>query len=549
MQKKITLILSGFALLCSVALQAQTPVLSYTFDKSNALGDDSQTYTGYLNEGAVVEDLSGNKVLFIYDETGWFDLNTNAAKGRLAGLSDFTITIDFYQKEEGNRWDAGFCLWTINDEYSSQRLSLAHLPWAWEIQWPDADGVSDKEGEQRYFGIPHSAVKKGEWNTITITKSDNLSFFVNGELQGTTQGNANISILPEDFFATTGLFAIGKSSLWWDPAPQNACFDNFKVFNAALTQPEIAALYAARPADPFLLDKAKAALQKTIDHAKKILLSGLAPTPALQTAISAAATVIAGNNVENINAENGSLKAAIRTYYKGIMALGTFIDKIAEATFDEDAIATDFTATYTSWQLTPLEESHVPEVGVRAGVAEFYMSAAVLSQEIRNLQNGYYLAYVQAFYRDDEERGAKFFANKDTVDVIRLFDEVIDYTNINPELLNPGDYPASMESASAVFTANPDLYGNYVIVKVTDRTLQIGIEKPAYWYWVLFNNFKLYSIPYTGSAIPNINASVATDENAPVFNVLGNIVGKAKDLDTLPSGFYIVGGRKVLVRK
>jgi hypothetical protein len=539
-------------MLCNTALQAQTPVLSYTFDKANELGDDSQSYTGYLNEGAVVENLSGNKVLFITDEAGWFDLNVNAAKEKLAGISDFTITIDFYQKEEGNRWDSGFTLWSIRDEFSEQRLNINHLPWAWEIQWPDADGVSNEEGVQRYLGIDHSAIKKDEWNTITITKSNSLSFYVNGVLKGNSEDDANISTLPEDFFATTGLFAIGKAVWGWEPSPQNAYFDNFKVFDAALTPEEVAALYDARPADPFLLDKAQTALQKTIDYAKSIVLSGLAPTSAFQAAISAAETVITGNNVENINAENITLKAAIRTYYKGVLALGTFVDKIADATFDVEAIGNaEFISTYTNWELTPIDENHTPGIAARAGVAEFYESALVFSQEIRNLPNGYYLVYVQAFYRDTEERGAEFFANNDTVDVLSLYDDIaaIDYTNIDPEVLAAGDEPSSMEQASAVFTANPNLYDNYVIAKVTDRRLTIGLKKPAYWYWVLFNNFKLYSIPYNDTAIPNVIANTVTDENAPVYNVLGHIVGKAKDLNTLPTGFYIVGGKKVIVRK
>jgi hypothetical protein len=347
------------------------------------------------------------------------------------------------------------------------------------------------------------------------------------------------------------LFAIGKAINDWEPSPKNAYFDNFKVFDTVLTQAEISTLYAARPVDPFLLEKSQAALQKTINQAKNIVLPGLAPTSALQEAISAAEGVVAGNNPESINAENVNLKAAIHTYYKEVLALGTLVDKIADATFDKDAAVANWSSTYPNWKLTPVEASHTPEIAARAGVAEFFMSAATLSQEILNLQNGYYIAYIQAFYRDTEEKGAKFFANNDTVDVISLYDDVaaIDYANIDPTLLPEGAEPQSMEAASAIFATNPDLYGNYVIVNVTDGKLNIGIEKPAYWYWVLFDNFKLYSIPYNGSAIPKVIADTVTDENAPVYNIMGHIVGKAKDLNTLQSGFYIVGGKKVLIRK
>jgi hypothetical protein len=546
--KKITLILSAIALLFSGALQAQTLVLSYTFDGANELADDSQTYSGYLNEGAVVENLSGNKALFISDEAGWFDLNVNAAKEKLAGLGNFTISIDFYQKEEGNVWDRGFTLWSIIDEYSDQRVNLNHLPWAWEFQWPD--GV--EEQGPKYLGVDLAAVRKEVWNTLTIVKNDeSVLFYINGELKSNSLDNAEIVVLPSDFFATTGTFAIGKAVWGWEPSPKNAYFDNFKVFDTVLTSEEIAALYAARPADPFLLENTQATLQKTINQANKIVLPGLAPTPTLQAAISAAEIIVAGNNVESINAENATLKAAIRTYYKGVLALGTFVDKIADATFDTDAGSADFTATYTNWELVPVEEGQAVGVVARAGVAEVYVEAETLSQEVRNLQNGYYLVYVQGFYRDTEEKGVKFFANNDTVDVISLYDDVaaINYTNIDPELLAQGAEPSSMETASAVFENNPDLYGNYVIVNVTDRKLNLGLLKPAWWYWLLFDNFKLYSIPYTPSAIPNVIADTVTDENAPVYNILGHIVGKAKDLNTLQSGFYIVGGKKILVRK
>ncbi|MDR0810904.1 MAG: LamG domain-containing protein [Paludibacter sp.] len=546
--RKITF-LSAIALLFSGVLQSQTPVLSYTFDGTNELADDSQTYSGYLNEGAVVENLSGNKALFISDEAGWFDLNVNAAKEKLAGLNNYTITIDFYQKEEGNVWDRGFTLWSIIDEYNpSQRININHLPWAWEFQWPD--GVEDHG--PKYLGAPHDAVRKGVWNTLTLVKDDaSLLFYINGELKTNSLDNAEITILPTDFFATTGQFAIGKAVWGWDPSPQNAYFDNFKVFGTVLTQTEVAALYAARPEDPFLLENTQAALQKTINQANQIKLPGLAPTAALQTAIDAAEGVLASGTVEDLNAENVTLKAAIRTYYKAVVALGTFVDKIADATFDTDVAGADFSATYTNWELVPVEEGQATGVVARAGVAEIYMEAETLSQEVRNLQNGYYLVYVQAFYRDTEEKGAKFFANNDTVDVISLYDDIaaIDYTNIDSALLAQGAEPSSMETASAVFAANPDLYGNYVIVNVTDRKLNLGLLKPAWWYWLLFDNFKLYSIPYDPSAIPNVIADTVTDENAPVYNFLGQKVGKAKDLDNLQSGVYIVGGKKILIRK
>lgn len=113
--------------------------------------------------------------------------------------------------------------------------------------------------------------------------------------------------------------------------------------------------------------------------------------------------------------------------------------------------------------------------------------------------------------------------------------------------------PNDMHAASAYF--DKGLYDNerqirqYTNIKAS-AGLKVGIRctSSEASYWTIFRNFRLY---YIGSkVITGITApeTVKTPASSDVYSISGQLVRHGSDLNGLPSGLYIVGGKKVVVR-
>jgi hypothetical protein len=106
-----------------------------------------------------------------------------------------------------------------------------------------------------------------------------------------------------------------------------------------------------------------------------------------------------------------------------------------------------------------------------------------------------------------------------------------------------------MASSATYFTKG--YYENSLLFNQTKAAdLKIGIRQTssASSYWTIFDNFRLY---YYGSmSIDDVTSieQVVTEGVAPaaVYNLCGQKVSDS--LDGLPSGFYICGGKKILVK-
>ena len=115
---------------------------------------------------------------------------------------------------------------------------------------------------------------------------------------------------------------------------------------------------------------------------------------------------------------------------------------------------------------------------------------------------------------------------------------------------SPAGYvPNTMASSAAYFTKG--YYENSLLFNQTKAAdLKIGIRQTssASSYWTIFDNFRLY---YYGSmSIDDVTSieQVVTEGAAPaaVYNLYGQKVSNS--LEGLPSGFYICGGKKILVK-
>ena len=90
-------------------------------------------------------------------------------------------------------------------------------------------------------------------------------------------------------------------------------------------------------------------------------------------------------------------------------------------------------------------------------------------------------------------------------------------------------YPNSVQGSAHRFAKNPEAYINKIEVMVEEGgSLTFGIKNIAFIgsHWCVFDNFKLYYLGADPStAIEDI--APAADEDAPVYNVAGQIVDKS----------------------
>ena len=108
-----------------------------------------------------------------------------------------------------------------------------------------------------------------------------------------------------------------------------------------------------------------------------------------------------------------------------------------------------------------------------------------------------------------------------------------------------------MESASAYFEKG--LYENvYQFSQSAKKALTLGFKgtNSASSYWTIFSNIRLYyyglQIPTTG--IIDIKAEESVHHQG-VYTLSGQLVRKNSDsLIGLPSGIYIVDGKKIVVK-
>ena len=110
-----------------------------------------------------------------------------------------------------------------------------------------------------------------------------------------------------------------------------------------------------------------------------------------------------------------------------------------------------------------------------------------------------------------------------------------------------------MASAAAYFKKN--LYDNEVWTKVETRgsSLTIGIRGNVTndGYWTIFDNFRLYFYGQLTEDDMTPIIDIASDSEVKqegVYDLSGRRLRSTNDLNDLPSGVYVIGGRKVFKR-
>ncbi|MDE6631814.1 MAG: T9SS type A sorting domain-containing protein, partial [Muribaculaceae bacterium] len=180
-------------------------------------------------------------------------------------------------------------------------------------------------------------------------------------------------------------------------------------------------------------------------------------------------------------------------------------------------------------------------------------------QTVEGLDDGWYMLYAQAYYRNgdhptaaarhadgSEELHTLFNLNDMSKPVVSLMGEVHD-----------GYWwgaPNSMEEAKDVFAKSPDHYANYLMTYVKDGKLKICFSKDKIVDadWFLFSNLRLFRVNTERSGVISVEEAVATFSPAAlIYDIQGRYIGNYIGFSRLAPGTYLIkeGTRTAKVMK
>ena len=240
---------------------------------------------------------------------------------------------------------------------------------------------------------------------------------------------------------------------------------------------------------------------------------------------------------KDLKNEYTKLDNVLVRYFKAQMTdEGDCTDKIQNADFK--------TMQTTGWQ------GSIPSL--EHNVGEFFNCRFDMYQQLTGLEDGYYLIYVQGFYRNGgtaeayekhakgtEVLDAVLYGNEDRVDVQSLYEDGAGLGGYN-------GYSDNREQAEKDFNHSEGTYANYLITKVEGGRLKLGLKKVRETLndWTCFNNFQLYRLPKVTDIKDVTSRGGACPEAAY------DLSGRKWDLDEIPSrkGIYIIGNKKKLIK-
>ena len=284
-------------------------------------------------------------------------------------------------------------------------------------------------------------------------------------------------------------------------------------------------------------------LSELIAFAEDCYVEGASKASNLLSNIESAKNVLNDEDVTATRLETRytSLENMLRRYFNAQMSDETDLTSLIENA--------DFASMSTSGWLgsTPSLESYV---------GEFYNCTFDSYQNITGLDDGYYLLRVQAFYRDGsadngyenalnnaETLRAYLYGNDDEIYIRSLYSDGEDYGSAN-------GYCDNRTEAYAAFSADEDMYVNYLVAYVSNGKLKLGLRKTeAETYdWTCFNNFQLYKIVVeddeSGIRGVTINDNETTSKKKSTYNVQGQKL--SDDRVNSRHGVYIINGKKVI---
>ena len=198
-------------------------------------------------------------------------------------------------------------------------------------------------------------------------------------------------------------------------------------------------------------------------------------------------------------------------------------------------------------------------VGYNSETAEQFSRSFDIWQELADMPAGYYQLSAKAFYRagaiepaytawqkqDSSIDNAQLYLGNASVPLQNLY-SCEDYT------YSPYRYPDDLASASKAFSNN-DRYHNSVIffLPSEQHSLRLGIRKlqTVDADWVAYDDFQLRFLG-DDTGVQGLHSSILSGRTT-VYDLMGRRlrIVNAHNLQNLPAGIYIIGGKKYISHK
>ena len=519
------------------------PVLSFTFEKGKAI-DDSETYTCELMGKASIITLDdGNHVLATggKGEGSYMNIPVAAAKQTFATVKDYTISINMLQRVGNNT--GKFC-WAYSmeqgtDHYIGLVNKGGNSDWYYEIKG------GSTEGAHSYAGV-----SIGDWHNITYTQQGNVGrIYVDGHLKN----EVNMTIKPSSFINDITRFTIGHSPFTSDAIMENALFDDFLIFDTALSAEQVMELGRCATAMEYTDYKNPDAERQEFKNLVKEVKNYVNDSgdDDLKQAYNSATRVLnsSSSSVSAINRAYVDLKDAVAAYQQSQLALARS-GQPANLTFL--ITNSSFTRYNVGWQGADLSVAYNAYANE---TAEQYSRPFDIWQELQGLPAGTYTLTCKAFYRagsieagyqawrsnSSSTQNAQLYMNDVATTVPNLFSSSA-YT------YNPYTYPDNLKQASSALNdANAYAPVSVSIDLSEGEPLRLGIRKQAIVAsdWVAYDHFQfIYERGTTG--VEDVSSDPSSDY---IYDLHGRLVRQSPDnVEDMPKGMYIIKGEKVLVK-
>ncbi len=531
------------------------PRLRFSFDNGTPT-DDSGTYQGTLVGKASIEQQSdGNYVLSTgqLHENSYMNLPIKAVQDALSGAKEYTISMNVLQRigNNTNRFSWALELSNGTNQYFGIINSGSNNNWYCEMK---DNGTTNNVSSW-------SCLQIGVWHNITCTQKDGtFRLYVDGQLRRTQA----ISISLPDLVKNLKIARIAHSPFSSDAIMEHALFDDFQIFNSALSDLQVQELASSATS---MQDDAQ--------------FQGIADLQDLQNLVKEVKNYYKdANNSALTQSYNAALRAinngtdAIRRlrYQQLSNTVAEYQDaqlELARSGQPADLTFLIHNSSFTRYNVG-WEGAEIPAVRTGADIsttyvgytnetAEQFSRSFDIWQELTDLPSGYYQLTANAFYRagaiapayaawesqDASINNAVLYLGEENTPLQNLF-SCDNYT------YSPYQYPDNLTTASTALNTDGQYLNTVTAFLSPDQeSLRLGIRKAQTVDadWVAYDHFRLLYLGNT-TGVQDIQVGKFSDRNE-VYDITGRRLPNmdAKTLQNLPAGIYIIDGKKYISHK
>src|SRR5574344_1973525 len=247
MKKLLSMALCLLANASLLSAMTVSPLVKFDFTTVN---DTSGYYTGSLKSGATLTTFSGKPILDLGSNNGYFDFGSSIGDV-ISHLDAYSMSVNLFIPTSSTITGAGNFIWCFAKSSSTGYQFLG----AKESRC--ATTLTNYSGEQNVNA--GTAFTKGKWVNVTYTQSGGVGkLYIGGVLKAT---NSSMSITLQSIGKTTQNY-LGKSCYSGDAYLNGAQYNDFRIYNAALTANDAAEL--SQNVDSLNLPIEQAAMEETI---------------------------------------------------------------------------------------------------------------------------------------------------------------------------------------------------------------------------------------------------------------------------------------------